>query len=110
MGRNVNRPAQPYTKRIEDWWDEHHLNYKHRRTIQELETLGRQDIIKDWIAAGERLITECSSAPHGIRITEKKLDGYGTVRMPQRINRIGAIYKLHATELELLDHKDISKI
>jgi len=110
MGRNINRPAQPYTKSIEDWWDEHHLNYKHKRTIDELQTLGRQDIIKDWITAGERLITECSDAPYGIRITEKKLDGYGTVRMPQRINRIGAIYKLHATELELLDHTDISKI
>jgi hypothetical protein len=110
MGRNIDRPAQPYTKRIEDWWDEHHLNYKHKRTIDELETLGRQDIIKDWITAGERLITECGAAPHGIRITEKKLDGYGTVRMPQRINRIGAIFKIHAAELELLDHKDIAKL
>jgi len=110
MGRNTRRPKQPYTKRIDDWWAEHHLNYKHKRTIEELEQLDRQDIIYDWIDAGERLITECGAAPHGIRITEKKLDGYGTVRMPQRISRISAIYKLHDTELELLDHTDISLI
>tara|TARA_R110001592_G_scaffold20761_3_gene83778 strand:- start:9379 stop:10455 length:1077 start_codon:yes stop_codon:yes gene_type:complete len=110
MGRNVNRPEQPYTKRIDDWWDEHFLNYKHRRTIAELETLSRQDIIKDWIRAGEQLIEDCNSAPHGLRITEKQLPGYGTVRLPARINRIGAIYKMHTTGLELLDHADISKI
>lgn len=110
MGRNVDRPAQPHKKTIDYWWDNHHLNYKHRRTIEELEKLGRQDIMKDWIAAGESLIADCNAASHGIRIAEKMLDGYGTVRMPQRINRIGAIYKMHKTELELLDHADISQL
>tara|TARA_B100000902_G_scaffold121629_1_gene121762 strand:+ start:343 stop:1419 length:1077 start_codon:yes stop_codon:yes gene_type:complete len=110
MGRNIDRPAQPLVKTTEFWRDNHHLNYKHRRTIEELEILGRQDIIRDWIAAGESLIADCNAAPHGIRIAEKKLDGYGTVRLPQRINRIGAIYKMHKKELELLDHADIYKL
>jgi len=110
LGRNMHRPAQPLVKTTEFWRNNHHLNYKHLRVIEELKTLGRQDIIKDWIAAGESLIADCNTAPHGIKIVEKKLDGYGIVRLPQRINRIGAIYKIHENELELLDHCDIAKL
>lgn len=110
MGRNMNRLAQPVNKSMDFWWANHQFNYKHRRTVQELETLGRKDIVKDWIAAGQRLIEDCEAAPHGIRVVEKQLEGYGTVRMPSRVNRFGAIYKLHERELELLDHTDVNEL
>mgnify|MGYP001578144364 CR=1 FL=1 len=110
MGRDLNRPPQPVVKTLTDWDSEYTFNYKQQRTFDELVSLGCTDIIDAWIATGENLINTLQSASHGIEVVTRLVNGYGEIRIPTRINRIGAIYKLHDTELELLDHTDISKL
>jgi len=110
MGRDLSRPAQPVKKTLEDWNSHYHLNYKQQRTFDELVSLGRTDIITSWIKHGENLINTVSPAPHSLHIATKELEGYGTVQLPERIVRLGAIYRIHENELELLDHADINKL
>jgi len=110
MGRDLNRPEQPVRKTLEDFHSQYHLNYKQQRTFDELVSLGRTDIITSWIKHGKNLINTVSPAPYSLHITTKELEGYGPVQLTERIVRLGAIYKIHENELELLDHVDISKL
>ena len=110
MGRDLNRPKQPVEKTIENWHKFYHFNYKHRRIFDELIALDRRDIIETWIQRLEDVISVIEPAPHSLHIATQKVENYGNVRLPERICRIGAIYKILPDGLELLPHSDINKL
>ena len=107
MGRDINRPSQPF-KSDKQYTNNSYINYKQLRQIQELQQLGRQDILTDWINCTKHLIETIKSAPYGIDIVEVQIPELGTVQIPKKIDRIGAIYKILPNGLKLLDHTDIN--
>ena len=96
-------------KTHEEWHANSMLNYKHQRSVRELQSLGRHDIIQAWINTMDKCVEELVNGLYTIDVRHVMVDDL-TVRIPERIIRIGAIFKLHPEGLELLPHKDISKL
>jgi len=95
-------------KTSEEWDNFAEMNYKHRICLEMAWTLGFKDLIYTWADTLNSCTAELKSAPHGIKIVKFKFKDI-EVDLPNRIDRIGAIFKMNDTGLELMDHKDISK-
>jgi len=90
--------------------DDAWLNHKHKRAIEEIQLLGRQDIINAWLETSDLFINEMKDIPYGIDIVPVQVDCLNTtVNIAQNTQRIGAIFKLNNNNIELLSHKDISQ-
>lgn len=108
LGR-VIPPSYKVTKTHAEWHANSMINYKHKRSIRELRSLGRDDIVQAWINTMDKCVEELVNGLYTIDVRQVMVDDI-TVRIPERIIRIGAIFKLHPEGLELLPHKDISKL
>lgn len=111
LGRHVHcdETAQPI-KTLQDFKTYGFLNYKQRRSIEEIASLGRTDIIEAYKKTCDQIIQDLKSVQHGINIKSVEAPIIGKIDVPERINRIGAIYKLHNNGLELLPHCDVNLI
>jgi len=83
-----------------------YFNDKHYRSMQQVQRMGRQDIIDAWRATSEHLANQISSAPYGIE-TRTILDG---IKSTSNTIRFTAIFKILDDRLELLPHTDVNKL
>ena len=107
LGRDLNRPSQP-VKLDTDHSENSNINYKQLRTAEELIKLDKVYLLEDWNKCTNHLISQTQDAPNGIEIVDVEIPLLGVCQVPKKIDRVGAIYKIHTDGLELLDHTDIN--
>ena len=88
-----------------------YFNEKHRRSMQEVISMGRQDIVDAWIDTSRFIVDALLPAPWGIDVHTIDLPEHNSeVTLSTNIARIGAIFKITSTNLELLPHTDINRL
>lgn len=84
------------------------LNLKNLRSIEETIAIGRRDIVEAWDKHRQTLIDDLQHMPAGFDLfpTKTALDNYtNDIMCPQRVNRIGALFRLDEEGLtEVHDH------
>ena len=83
-------------------------NNKSHLAIKNMQELGRQDIVDAYLSTSEHYIRTFKDIPHGIYTDNIYIQGVGPVTIGNRVLRIGAIFQLHDSSLELLPHTDIN--
>tara|TARA_S200002703_G_scaffold995_2_gene1728 strand:- start:934 stop:2043 length:1110 start_codon:yes stop_codon:yes gene_type:complete len=99
------------TKTNEDHWNFGYLNNKHRCTLKQIQDMGRQDIILDWISVSDFIDKSLKDVPFGIarhRVRIPEIDNF--VNLTTNTVRTGAIFKIHEDRLELMPHNDVRKL
>ena len=90
-------------KTNEDHWNFGYLNSKHRRSLKQIQDLGRQDIILDWLSISAFIDKSLKDIPFGIERRSAwipEIDNY--VNLTTNTIRTGAILKIHEDRLELM--------
>ena len=83
-------------------------NNKSHLAIKNMQQLGRQDIVDAYLSTSEHFIRTFKDIPHGIQTDNIYIQGVGPVTIGNRVLRIGAIFKLNNSSIELLPHTDIN--
>ncbi|MBL96343.1 MAG: hypothetical protein CMF52_00860 [Legionellales bacterium] len=83
-------------------------NNKSHLAIKNIQELGRQDIVDAYLSTSEHFIRTFKDIPHGIHTDNIYIQGIGPVTIGNRVLRIGAIFQLNDSSLELLPHTDIN--
>ena len=105
-------PELEITKTSDNWGNQSYLNQKHLRALQEIYHLGEHDIIESWVNNSFNLVKNSENILHGIKKKTVSLPDLGkkfpkSIELAERIFRIGAIFELHDTHLELMPFTDI---
>ena len=83
-------------------------NNKSHLAIKNMQALGRQDIVDAYLSTSEHFIRTFKDIPHGIHTDNIYIQGVGPVTIGNRVLRIGAIFQLNDSSLELIPHTDIN--
>ena len=86
------------------------LNVKNNRSMSEIISMGRQDIVDMWNNTREKIIKDLKDIPYGIELIGQKCayDNYEkAIMIPKRVNRIGFCYRLDPDRLTPADHVEL---
>ena len=89
------------------------LNVRNQRAMEEMILLGRMDICNAWNQKRQQLITDLQDAPYSFRLNKGRtpIDNYQKeVDCPERIQRIGAAFRLDSDRLIEISGNDIGKL
>jgi hypothetical protein len=107
-------PELNVTKTNDDYRYQGYMNLKHCKAIIDIHNQDGRRLINNWIARAREVTQELKSVPYGIeskQVKIPKLPGLPpSVSVPHKVTRIGAIFRMHDTHLELMPFTDISKL
>ncbi len=86
------------------------LNEKNHRSMKEIQSQGRQDILNMWDNTRKKIISDLKDIPHGIELISQKcaVDGYKeNISIPKRVSRIGFAYRLDSDKIVPIDHTEL---
>lgn len=89
------------------------LNVRNQRAMEEMILLNRIDICNAWNQKRQQLITDLQDAPYSFRLNKGRtpINNYQQeIDCPERINRIGAVFRLDSDRLTEISCSNVEKL